>query len=259
VSSDEPQQQRVLVVEDEFIVRTCLAETLEDAGYRVATARDGAEALARIQEDRPDAVLLDLLMPVMDGLAFLHARHAQPRLATLPVVVLSAGGSEALRSATALRATAVLAKPVDLDALSRVLEQVLREARFAASLNVDAVVRAPQPVGKCPICGEVPYSDTIVASSGMARLEQIHAARRAHLMAHSARDVARVPMRTRLLELPVNRRRILADWLYRELRHEWGDRDRRGAYSIDETLSSSAMHRLWQAALSCGYAGCQHS
>ena len=46
---DEPRQ-RVLVVEDEFIVRTCLAETLEDAGYRVATAQHGAEALARIQE-----------------------------------------------------------------------------------------------------------------------------------------------------------------------------------------------------------------
>jgi CheY-like chemotaxis protein len=258
VRSDEPQQ-RVLVVEDEFIVRACLAETLEDEGYRVATARHGAEALALIREDRPDAVLLDLLMPVMDGLEFLHARHAQPRLATLPVVVLSAGGGDALRNATALRATAVLAKPVDLDVLSVVLAQVLREARGASTAGGAEAVCAPQPVGLCPICGEVPYTETIVALGGAARVEQIHAARRAHLLAHSARDIARVPMRTRLLEMPVNRRRILADWLYRELRHEWGDRDRRGAYSIDEALSSAAMHRLWLSAASCGYAGCRHS
>jgi hypothetical protein len=163
-----------------------------------------------------------------------------------------------LRNATALRATAVLAKPVDLDMLSTVLEQVLREARFAAAMGVEAAVRAPQPVGKCPICGEIPYSYTIVASSGKARLAQIHAARRAHLLTHSAREIARVPMRTRLLELPVNRRRILADWLYRELRHEWGDRDRRGLYSIDEALNSAALHRLWHATASCGYAGCRH-
>ena len=111
----------------------------------------------------------------------------------------------------------------------------------------------------CPICGEVPFTESIVASNGAARIDQIHAARRAHLLAHSARDIARVPMRTRLLELPVNRRRILADWLYRELRQEWGDRDRRSAYSIDEALSSSAMHRLWHAAASCGYTGCEHT
>ena len=107
-------------------------------------------------------------MPVMDGLEFLHARHAQPRLATLPVVVLSTGGSEALRSATALRATAVLAKPVDLDVLSSVLEQVLREARLGSFPGVDGAVRAPQPVGMCPICGEVPFTDSIVASNGGA-------------------------------------------------------------------------------------------
>ena len=247
---------RVLIVEDEVIVRVCLAETLEDAGYQVATAPNGADALVQIQEHRPDAVLLDLLMPVMDGLEFLHARHAQPWLATVPVVVLSAGGLETLRQATALRATAVLAKPVNLDVLSAVLEQVLRES--PSSAPADAALCAPQSVGRCPICGELAFTDAIVAPGAAARVQQIHAARRAHLLAHSARDIARVPMRTRLLELPVSRRRILADWLYRDLRHEWGDRDRRGAYSIDEVLDSAAIHRLWQAAASCGYDGCRH-
>src|SRR4029453_17515515 len=96
--------QRVLVVEDETLIRACLAEGLEDAGYQVDTAPNGREALDRICECPPDAVLLDLLMPVMDGLEFLNQRSPQPRLAAVPVVVLSAAGGSALRDATALRA-----------------------------------------------------------------------------------------------------------------------------------------------------------
>src|SRR5262245_58625304 len=121
------RKRRVLIVEDESLISACLAEGLEDAGYQVDTAPNGAEALQRIDAARPDAVLLDLLMPVMDGLEFLNHRYAQPWLAALPVVVLSAAGVPALRDATALRATAVLSKPIDLDVLAAVLEHVLRD------------------------------------------------------------------------------------------------------------------------------------
>src|SRR5919197_5724172 len=120
-------RSRVLVVEDEPIIRRFLEEGLTDAGFQVVTAHNGAAALDRVEEHQPDAVLLDLLMPVMDGLEFLRERQQQPRLAALPVVVLSAGGLSALRDAVALRATAALAKPVDLDVLSAVLDHVLRD------------------------------------------------------------------------------------------------------------------------------------
>jgi len=116
---------RILIVDDEPIIRRFLADGLEDVGYQVTTARNGAEALIRAREQHSDIVLLDLLMPVMDGVTFLRQRQAFPPLARVPVVVLSAAGIDALRIANKLRATAVLAKPVDLEALSTVIEHVL--------------------------------------------------------------------------------------------------------------------------------------
>jgi CheY-like chemotaxis protein len=248
---------RVLVVDDEVIIRAFLSDGLADAGYHVLTARNGAEALDRIQRDQPHAVLLDLLMPVMDGLTFLRERLGQPHLAALPVVVFSAAGMEPLRKALALRATAVLSKPLDLDVLSTVLDHVLRDARFPSP-----AIRARQPdaetVGTCPICGTTTYATIGEALPTLERIQAIQAARREHVLSHTAADIARVPLRTRLLEMPLGRRRILSDWVYRELRHEWGDRDCRGVYSIDEALDSAVVHRLWQAASSCGYKNCQH-
>jgi CheY-like chemotaxis protein len=248
---------RVLVVDDEWIIRAFLADGLADAGFQVLTARTGAEALDRIQRDEPHAVLLDLLMPVMDGLTFLRERQDQPHLAALPVVVFSAGGMEPLRKAIALRATAVLSKPLNLDVLSAVLEHVLRDSRPTNPASPAPRTDA-QTVGTCPICGATSYAPIGDALPTGERIQAIQAARRAHVLSHTAVDIARVPLRTRLLEMPLGRRRILSDWVYREIRQEWGDRDRRGVYSIDEVLDSAAVHRLWHSASSCAYEGCQH-
>jgi DNA-binding response OmpR family regulator len=67
-------------------------------------------------------------------------------------------------------------------------------------------------------------------------------------MAHSASEMARAPLRARVLRFPAGRRRILSNWMYRELRQNWGDLDRRGVHSIDEALASASLHRLWQDA-----------
>jgi len=253
------QNARVLIVEDERLIRACLAEGLEDEGYKVDTAPNGAEAIARIVEEPPDAVLLDLLMPVMDGLEFLNQRSAQPLLAALPVVVLSAAGVPALRDATALRATAVLSKPIDLDVLSAVLEHVLRDCSRGpvrpGETQADATL---QPIGECPICGRAPMAYIEPNSNLRARSAAIQAARRAHVLSHTAREIAQVPLRTRLLGLERGRRDILTDWVYQELRQDWGDRDKHGVHSIDEALNSAALHRFWQDAASCGGFNCQH-
>jgi hypothetical protein len=78
------------------------------------------------------------------------------------------------------------------------------------------------------------------------------------VLSHSAGEIAQVKLRSRLLELPPGRREILADWVYRELRHEWGDQDGRGVHSIAEVLDSPALHRLWQDVASCGSSRCRH-
>lgn len=81
----------VLLVEDDIDVREILRELLEDAGYSVTWAANGREALAHLKHGRaPRLILLDLMMPIMDGPAFRAAQRQDPALAPIPVVVISA-------------------------------------------------------------------------------------------------------------------------------------------------------------------------
>ena len=82
----------ILVVDDERTIRDALSAALTDAGYRVRTARDGAEALTLAAERRPDLVLLDVMMPRMDG--FETCRKMRETDPDLPILFLSALGDE---------------------------------------------------------------------------------------------------------------------------------------------------------------------
>ena len=86
----------VLVVDDEFGLAEVLETLLTDEGYRVLTAINGRQALARLAEVRPDAVLLDYMMPVLDGAGVMRAILADPALAALPVVVMSSLPEDAI-------------------------------------------------------------------------------------------------------------------------------------------------------------------
>ncbi|HEY3218076.1 MAG TPA: response regulator [Candidatus Limnocylindria bacterium] len=122
--TDAPQiRRRVLVVDDEPQVRATVSEALALEGYDVTEARDGAEALALLASAPPEAILLDLWMPVMDGWAFRRAQlltHPE-----IPVVVLSAQNISGDRLME-LRPDALIAKPFDLQALYDAVETVLR-------------------------------------------------------------------------------------------------------------------------------------
>ena len=109
---------KVLVVEDNEDIRDAVTESLEDAGYDVWGAADGAIAIdaLRNSNDLPCLILLDLMMPVMDGAKFLQEMRRDPRLSALPVVVVTADGN-AITKATALGTHDGLRKPVDLDDL----------------------------------------------------------------------------------------------------------------------------------------------
>src|SRR5678815_5518609 len=102
----------VLVVEDDVDIRQALVEILEDQGFETLGARDGADALDILSRatDLPCVILLDLMMPVMDGAAFREAQRNDPRLASIPVVVLSAYW-DVDRHADGLDAVSVLRKP----------------------------------------------------------------------------------------------------------------------------------------------------
>jgi CheY-like chemotaxis protein len=87
-----PVDARVLVVDDDFDLLDALCEVLGDAGYGVARASNGFEALQILAEQPPpDLILLDLMMPIMDGHSFRRVQLADPRLAAIPTVALSAG------------------------------------------------------------------------------------------------------------------------------------------------------------------------
>lgn len=79
----------VLVVDDEFGVAEVLQFILEEEGYRVLTAINGKQALALMAEDRPDAVILDFMMPLLDGPGVLAAMQADDGLRAVPVVMMS--------------------------------------------------------------------------------------------------------------------------------------------------------------------------
>jgi len=82
--------RRALVVEDDDDSRNVLVHHLEREGWQVRSAVNGQEGLDRMAEERPDLVLLDLMMPVMDGFGFIHAARDQPAFRDLPIVVVTA-------------------------------------------------------------------------------------------------------------------------------------------------------------------------
>ena len=105
--------RRVLVVDDDPDILDALSEILEVEGYDVQRARNGREALQRLEQGLPDLVLLDLMMPVMDGWEF--ARSLTPE-ARPPIIVLSADRNVSSK-ARELGALGWLAKPFELSEL----------------------------------------------------------------------------------------------------------------------------------------------
>ncbi len=105
----------ILLVDDEYAIVEVLTGILEDEGYAVLVAGNGREALERMAETKPDLVLLDRMMPALDGEGTLAAMREDPRLASVPVVLMSA---TALERGTELDArTRFLRKPFHVDDL----------------------------------------------------------------------------------------------------------------------------------------------
>lgn len=111
---------RVLIVDDEPAIRHAVEAVLEDEGFVVATAPNGQAALAALDSARPDAILLDLRMPVMDGYAFLAAYQARPEPRAAVIVCSTASNSAGVVS---MGAAGYLRKPFDIDELIAMIER----------------------------------------------------------------------------------------------------------------------------------------
>jgi two-component system, chemotaxis family, chemotaxis protein CheY len=120
-----PEPRHVLVVDDDAGIRSVVADAFEMEGYRVVTARNGAEALERVRASRPDAIVVDLMMPIMDGWQFLEACRKDNLCEGTPVVVMSAYRYLAEISSD-LGASACIAKPFDLDVLLGAVQRLIQ-------------------------------------------------------------------------------------------------------------------------------------
>jgi CheY-like chemotaxis protein len=116
---------RVLVVDSDPGAREAIVRYLRGAGYSVAQAADGLQALERISHHVPDVVLLDPHLPIMTGERFVEALQRDEVLRSIPIVLLSAA-ADLSHAAPALGARAALAKPIDMDVLLAVLNRVGR-------------------------------------------------------------------------------------------------------------------------------------
>ena len=116
--------KQVLIVEDDADAATSVAEVLESEGYRTALAAHGLEALESLRNgNRPDLILLDMMMPVMDGGRFREEQRRLPKVADIPVVTMTADG-DARRKAASIEAAGYVRKPLSIDGLLEVVGRV---------------------------------------------------------------------------------------------------------------------------------------
>jgi CheY-like chemotaxis protein len=119
---------KVLVAEDEPDIRMLTSFSLRYGGFEVVEAADGMEAVQLAERERPDAILLDVRMPRMDGLTACRAIKAKPGLADIPVIFLSALGQEAeVENGKEAGAVAYILKPYVPDELIAQVRKVISE------------------------------------------------------------------------------------------------------------------------------------
>jgi signal transduction histidine kinase len=115
-------RRRILLVEDDIDLREALGEALAESGHTVISAVDGSDGLRQMRACRPDVVVLDLMMPRLDGWQFRLAQRSDPMLAATPVVAISASNSA---TAAAIDADLYLKKPLDAKTLLHAIDDVI--------------------------------------------------------------------------------------------------------------------------------------
>ena len=120
------QKMKVLIVDDEELNVDYLEQRLEDLDYQIITASDGQKALDKIRSDHPDLILLDLMMPVIDGFAVLSEVKGDPSLRDIPVIIISADhDSKSIVRGIKQGADDYLTKPVNAELLVKKVKEFL--------------------------------------------------------------------------------------------------------------------------------------
>ena len=119
-------ENSILIVDDEPMARTLLRLMLVRAGFNVVEAEDGYEALAKMRHEKPDAIILDVMMPGMDGFAVCDEIIRDKRLKDIPIIMLSAKTDiESRRRGLSAGAARYLIKPIAPDVLTQHVHEIL--------------------------------------------------------------------------------------------------------------------------------------
>jgi putative two-component system response regulator len=120
------QKTKVLIVDDEPLNVDYIEQRLEDLDYQIITAADGQEALNKIKREQPDLILLDLMMPVLDGFAVLKEIKADNYLRDIPVIIVSAvDDSKSIVKGIKQGADDYITKPIDAERLKKKVREHL--------------------------------------------------------------------------------------------------------------------------------------
>jgi CheY-like chemotaxis protein len=130
-----PRSRLVLIVDDDRDVRDAMAELLCDEGYECLQARNGLEALAVLKVERPGLLLVDLIMPIMNGVDLLARLRQDPALRDIPVIAMTAAND---RMVGVKLDGPVLHKPIDLTLLSQMLAQYYPFSQHPAEAGSEA-------------------------------------------------------------------------------------------------------------------------
>ena len=159
---------KVLVVDDESDIRELLIDELTDAGYQTIQAEDGAAALDMVSSHRPDIVLLDMMMPELDGLQVLNVLRSNPETANLPVIFVTATpADQGELAAKALGVNHYVTKPWEPGVIQTIIRVTLRESGRAE--QVDAADKADRPNNRVATIdsGESSATPSVVAKKNI--------------------------------------------------------------------------------------------
>jgi DNA-binding response OmpR family regulator len=172
------KEGRVLVVDDEPMLRETLGNMLSDEGYVVDLAIDGESALDRVHAVKPDVILLDLMMPGMNGRQFLQALRDEPAYRNIPVLIMTAVHGLEVNLAN-VGANELVEKPFDVeDLLNKVALAVYRSrgSDNPAGVSSGGIAIPPTPVGAMKYADLTPDPDravVLVIEHDRARLQAL--------------------------------------------------------------------------------------
>jgi len=165
------KEGRVLVVDDEPMVRETLGQVLSDEGYVVDLAIDGDSALDRVHAACPDAILLDLMMPGMNGRQFLQALRDEPAYAGVPVLIMTAVHGLEVNLAT-LGASEVVEKPFNVDELLNKVALAVYRSR-ESDRAIAQPLPSPQPSPPPRAAPDADRGVVLIVEHDRARLQQL--------------------------------------------------------------------------------------